>query len=134
MSSVIIVTLLVFFVVTNAYWYYFTGEILDDWKASTDKWAEINRRIDRRFEECNVGDKSNERPERSKHMSEVKGGYYRHFKGNIYFVIAVGVHTETGEKFVVYREASRDINAQIWIRPLDMFTDTVGGKPRFERI
>jgi len=43
--------------------------------------------------------------------------YYRHYKGGLYFVRAVGTHSETLEKLVVYENAAGDI----WIRPLDMF-------------
>ena len=28
---------------------------------------------------------------------------YRHFKGNLYLVKDIAVHSETGEKYVVYR-------------------------------
>lgn len=71
-------------------------------------------------------------------MEEVKLGKYRHFKGKLYEVIGVAMHSETLEEFVVYKalyESEYGKNA-IWIRPKKMFLETVNreGKeiPRFE--
>ncbi|MBP3435119.1 MAG: DUF1653 domain-containing protein [Clostridia bacterium] len=64
------------------------------------------------------------------------GGIYRHFKGNMYQVIAVARHSETLELLVVYRALYGD--GDVWVRPLSEFTDTVtrDGKAqyRFEEI
>lgn len=65
----------------------------------------------------------------------VDSGYlYKHYKGGIYQVICVGTHTETSEKMVAYRDGKDNF----WIRPLEMFEETVivDGKeiPRFTRI
>lgn len=64
------------------------------------------------------------------------GERYRHFKGNEYEVLAVGRHSETEEELVVYKALYGE--GAVWIRPLNMFTDTVerDGKamPRFEKI
>jgi len=63
-------------------------------------------------------------------------GSYRHYKGNEYAVIATGLHTETEERLIIYR----DINQpnKVWARPLEMFVDkvTVEGREisRFEKI
>lgn len=48
---------------------------------------------------------------------------YRHFKGNLYLVEDIATHSETGEKFVVYRVlyGSQDL----YIRPYDMFISEV---------
>lgn len=63
-------------------------------------------------------------------------GHYRHYKGNEYEVIGEGTHTETGEKFVVYKSQHEPI--QIWVRPFDMFFEfvVIDGKkiPRFAKI
>ena len=51
--------------------------------------------------------------------SEYIVGRYRHYKGNEYEVIGEGVHTETEERFVVYRGLYKPYT--IWLRPYDMF-------------
>lgn len=48
---------------------------------------------------------------------------YRHFKGNIYRVLNIAEHTETGEKMVIYQ--SVDDESKIYARPLEMFMGTV---------
>ena len=50
------------------------------------------------------------------------GGIYRHFKGNLYKVVALAVHSETEEKMVVYHSLESD---ELWVRPYDMFTQDV---------
>ncbi len=52
-----------------------------------------------------------------------KAGLYRHYKGNDYFVFEVATHSETRELMVVYRCLYGDFSW--WIRPLDMFTESV---------
>lgn len=57
----------------------------------------------------------------------VELGYYQHFKGNIYQVIGVGKHSETGEELVVYRglyDSPHGYGA-IWIRPVAMFLEVI---------
>lgn len=67
-------------------------------------------------------------------MTVIKIGRYRHFKGGEYEVIGVAIHSETGEKMVVYRALYGE--GGLWIRPEAMFLETVvrDGKtlPRFE--
>lgn len=69
-------------------------------------------------------------------MSKVEKGLYRHYKGNTYSVLHIGLHTETMEEMVVYRDTADD--SKIWIRPLSMWNDIVevNGKKqlRFEKI
>lgn len=48
---------------------------------------------------------------------------YRHFKGNLYLVEDVAVHSETGEKYVVYRALYGE--QKLYIRPYAMFTSEV---------
>jgi hypothetical protein len=60
-------------------------------------------------------------------------GFYRHYKGQRYEVIDVAQHSETREWVVVYRALYGERG--LWVRPLDMFTESVevDGKtvPRF---
>ena len=53
------------------------------------------------------------------------GGYYKHFKGNVYKVLYVGINSETEEPMVVYQEASRNDADFPCIRPLQMFLSEV---------
>ncbi len=50
-------------------------------------------------------------------------GHYRHYKGNEYEVIGEGVHTETEEKFVVYKSLYAPYT--IWVRPFAMFFESI---------
>ena len=57
-------------------------------------------------------------------MRELKiKGIYRHFKGDLYLVEDVAIHSETMEKFVVYRALYGDNG--LYIRPYDMFMSEV---------
>tara|TARA_R110002167_G_C12262727_1_gene613204 strand:- start:58 stop:273 length:216 start_codon:yes stop_codon:yes gene_type:complete len=61
-------------------------------------------------------------------------GRYRHYKGNEYEVIGVAKHSEDETELVVYRPLYGE--KSLWVRPLDMFTETVKVKgldtPRFK--
>jgi len=46
-------------------------------------------------------------------------GIYRHFKGDYYMVEDIATHSETREKYVVYRALYGERN--LYIRPYDMF-------------
>lgn len=50
-------------------------------------------------------------------------GIYKHFKGKYYLVEDVATHSETREKYVVYRALYG--NYGLYIRPYDMFTSKV---------
>ena len=50
-------------------------------------------------------------------------GIYKHFKGDYYVVEDIAIHSETKEKYVVYR-ALYD-NNELYIKPYDMFLSEV---------
>ena len=73
------------------------------------------------------------------------GEIWHHFKGKNYKILAVGHHSETGEKMVVYRwyTLTTDLSdLEPCIRPLDMFMSEVDHekypdvkqKYRFEKV
>lgn len=56
-------------------------------------------------------------------MREVKAGdTFRHFKGNIYRVIAIARDCEDLKEIVVYQNVDK---GDIWTRPLDNFNEIV---------
>jgi hypothetical protein len=59
------------------------------------------------------------------HIPNIKKGLYRHYKGAEYQVIDVARHSETEEWFVVYETRYADEAASTWVRPADMFAETV---------
>lgn len=63
-------------------------------------------------------------------------GVYRHYKGNVYRVLAVAKHSETLEVLVVYQDVG--CPEKVWARPKAMWEETVevNGKAvrRFERV
>lgn len=66
-------------------------------------------------------------PQFTGNLMPVAFGYYQHFKGNVYQVIAVGKHSESGDEMVVYRglyDSPHGFGA-IWIRPVAMFLETI---------
>lgn len=68
------------------------------------------------------------------------GEIYKHFKGNMYRIVAVATHTETYETLVVYQ--SLEDETKIFARPLPMFMSPVDAekypevtqKDRFELV
>ncbi|HAS72922.1 MAG TPA: DUF1653 domain-containing protein [Clostridiales bacterium UBA8960] len=68
------------------------------------------------------------------HEEIIIGGTYKHFKGNLYKVLAIAKHSETEELMVVYQKLYGDHDT--WVRPYDMFVDMkeIDGKmiKRFE--
>ena len=58
---------------------------------------------------------------------EIKVNYiYKHFKGNLYLVEDIAIHSEKNEKYVVYRALYGDNT--LYIRPYDMFISKVDHK------
>jgi len=50
-------------------------------------------------------------------------GIYKHFKGDYYLVEDVAIHSETREKYVVYRTLYGD--GELYVRPYEMFLEKV---------
>lgn len=58
-------------------------------------------------------------------MQELKvHGIYRHFKGDYYIVEGIGIHSETKEKYVIYRALYGD-SENVYLRPYEMFLEKV---------
>lgn len=55
--------------------------------------------------------------------NELALGKYRHYKGKNYTLLYIGTHSETNERYVIYREAYGEGN--VWVRPLSMFQEDV---------
>lgn len=57
-------------------------------------------------------------------MGKVKvKGVYRHFKGDLYLVEDIAIHSETDEQYVIYRALYGD--NLLYVRPYDMFVSKV---------
>ena len=67
---------------------------------------------------------------------DIKTGFYRHFKGNLYEVLGTATHSETREPMVVYRALYGEYG--LWVRPAAMWTEQVERDgycgPRFRRV
>lgn len=55
--------------------------------------------------------------------TELPIGKYQHYKGNFYEVSSIAIHSETGEKLVVYKTLYGDYST--WVRPYEMFIEKV---------
>lgn len=50
------------------------------------------------------------------------GKTYRHYKGNLYKIIALAKHSETLEDMIVYQSVKTE---EVWVRPRSMWNETV---------
>ena len=55
-------------------------------------------------------------------MESAAPGRYRHFKGAVYVVTGVALHSETEEPLVVYHAEG---SSQLWARPASMWAERV---------
>ena len=53
------------------------------------------------------------------------GKTYRHYKGNLYKVIALAKHSESLEEMVIYQSIE---TGMIWVRPLKMWNEIIDKK------
>ena len=69
-------------------------------------------------------------------MNDIQPGLWRHFKGNLYRVIGIALHSETGEEMVVYQALYGQRG--LWVRPVSMWLEQVErdnySGPRFIRV
>lgn len=62
-------------------------------------------------------------------MKPTVGEYYRHYKGGLYKIISLAVHSETLEEMVVYYNVD---HKSTWVRPLSIWNEpTKDGQTRF---
>lgn len=55
----------------------------------------------------------------------LKTGKYKHYKGKEYEVIGIAKHSETLEEMVIYKALYQKNGENLWVRPLQMFTETI---------
>ncbi|WP_043315557.1 DUF1653 domain-containing protein [Microbulbifer sp. HZ11] len=56
-------------------------------------------------------------------MQAPQKGIYRHYKGNLYHLMEIATHSETGEQLAIYRALYDEFG--VWARPLTMFMETI---------
>ena len=56
-------------------------------------------------------------------MQEITiGKIYKHYKGNLYKIIALAKHSESGEDMIVYQNIEK---GDIWVRPKSMWNEVI---------
>ena len=56
-------------------------------------------------------------------MQEISiGKKYRHYKGNLYEIIAIAKHSETLDEMIIYKSLK---DGAVWARPKSMWNDVV---------
>ena len=50
------------------------------------------------------------------------GKIYKHYKGNVYKIIAIAKHSETCEDMIVYQGVN---DGKVWVRPKSMWNDEI---------
>ena len=74
-------------------------------------------------DECDLEIEITEQDKKRIITRKIKAGEkYRHFKGNIYEVIAVATHTETLDKLVIYKRVDCE---GVFAKPYEMFISKV---------
>lgn len=59
-------------------------------------------------------------------MQEISvGKEYKHYKGNVYKIIAFAKHSETEDEMIVYQSVEK---GDVWVRPYSMWNEIVDEK------
>ena len=53
------------------------------------------------------------------------GKKYKHYKGNVYKILALAKHSETVENMIVYQSVT---TGDVWVRPEHMWNEVVDDK------
>ena len=64
-------------------------------------------------------------------MEAIVGRIYKHYKGDYYIVENIAIHSETGEKMVIYRALYED--AKVYARPYYMFIEKINNQDQEHR-
>lgn len=97
---------------------------------SADEQREILRKMNAAF---NPEKRTISQDQENELLGKIKvGGFYRHFKGDLYLVTGIARHTESMEMLVIYEDVEN--YEKKWARPIEMFCEMVDGVPRFTEV